>query len=344
MASLWRGSTSRHRLMSLRRLGHDVVPFDMDPYIQTGGRLSQWLRYRAMIGPTVARFNRDLIAVADGDKFDLAWFERPVFLWPRTLKIISERVIQTVQHNTDNPFGSRGDPGWRLFLKALPLFDVNLVPRKVSIAEYKAAGAQEVIYMHFAYDPAIHFPPPDRWSDSDRPYDVSFTGSPYDRRPDLIRALWRHHGIRVGTCGSRWDRVFTRKERDVFYDGPAAYNEAYRERIWGSKINLGFLTHSNNDQTARRWFEIAACGGFLLAERSAHAGDYFVDGREAAFFSSVDECAALIRRYLPDEAARAEIARAGHDRAVSSGYGNDARLGRVLSELAAARKSREGAG
>ena len=49
------------------------------------------------------------------------------------------------------------------------------------------------------------------------------------------------------------------------------------------------------------------------------------------FFTDLEECAAKIRQYLPDEAARVRIAAAGHARAVRDGYGNDAQVERILN-------------
>ncbi len=80
-------------------------------------------------------------------------------------------------------------------------------------------------------------------------------------------------------------------------------------------------------------FEIAGCGAFLLAERSAGHRQRFVEDEEAVFFSDLEECAAKIRRYLPDEAARDRIAAAGRARAVRDGYSNDAQVERILSHL-----------
>src|SRR6185437_9057404 len=104
----------------------------------------------------------------------------------------------------------------------------------------------------------------------------------------------------------------------------------YREAIWRSKINLSFITHSNQDEFVHKSFEIAGCGGFLLAERSAGHLERFREGEEAVFFSSFEECVEKIRRYLPDEVARARIAAAGHARAVRDGYHNDRQMGLIV--------------
>ena len=73
--------------------------------------------------------------------------------------------------------------------------------------------------------------------------------------------------------------------------------DAYRNAIWRSRINLAFVTRSNRDQVAQKAFEITACGGFLLAERSPEHQACFREDEEAVFFSDFDECRAKIERY-----------------------------------------------
>jgi spore maturation protein CgeB len=81
-------------------------------------------------------------------------------------------------------------------------------------------------------------------------------------------------------------------------------------------------------------FEIAGCGGFLLAERSEGHTSRFVEDQEAAFFSGYEELVAKIKRYLPDEPARRRIAAAGRARAERDGYHNDRQVGLVLARVA----------
>jgi spore maturation protein CgeB len=94
--------------------------------------------------------------------------------------------------------------------------------------------------------------------------------------------------------------------------------QQYREAIWRSRINLSFLTHSNQDEFVHKSFEIADCGGFPLAERSEGICSAFKEDEEAVFFTGFDEV--KIRRYLPDEAARQSIAAAGNLRGARDGY------------------------
>ena len=89
-----------------------------------------------------------------------------------------------------------------------------------------------------------------------------------------------------------------RLRRGLYRGHGELFKDAYREGIWKSKINLSFLTHSNHDEFAHKSFEIAACGGFLLVERSDGHLKRFVEDEEAVFFSTIEECAEKIRRYL----------------------------------------------
>ena len=80
-------------------------------------------------------------------------------------------------------------------------------------------------------------------------------------------------------------------------------------------------------------FEIAGCGGFLLAERSAGHLQRFDEDEEAVFFSTYDELVQKIRRYLPDEAARQRIASAGNVRAARDGYHNDRQVQLIIERM-----------
>ena len=265
--------------------------------------------------------------------FDLVWMDKAIFVRADTLRFLSAAGIRTVHYNPDNPIGPRGDPGWRLFRRALSHFDVHVVPREVNIDEYFALGAHNVILMPFAHEPSIHYPPPEEWSDANRPIEVGFIGSPYDDRGNFLTELWRRYDIKLKVRGSLWGGMLDEEERTSIYAGGPVYEDAYRRAIWETKINLAFVTHSNRDPYARRNFEIAACGGFMLSERAEGALAHFAEDREAAYFSDIEECAMKIRRYLGDAESRARLSHAARDRAVSSGYSNDARLANVLEEI-----------
>ncbi len=326
--------SSLYRLWALERLGHQVIPFNTFDY-QPRNRLVRSATHRLSVGPSIDRLNRDLLRIAEADKPDLFWADKLLTMRSRTIDRLRAMRIATVSYMIDNPFGPRRDPGWRLYMKNIPHYDLHVVQRDKNIADYTVRGARDVIKIQTAYEPTLHFPPPPTWSNADCNRDVSFIGTPYDNRAEILGRLWRECGLSVAVSGSAklWGRAM---QPDVFkatFRTGELYRTEYREAIWRSRINLSFLTHSNQDEFVHKSFEIAGCGGFLLAERSAGHLQRFKEDKEAVFFTGFDELAAKIRRYLPDEAARRRIAHAGNLRAARDGYHNDRQVSLILERI-----------
>jgi spore maturation protein CgeB len=326
--------SSLYRLWALERLGHQVIPFNTFDY-QPRNRLVRSATHRLSVGPSIDRLNRDLLRIAEADKPDLFWADKLLTMRSRTIDRLRAMGMATVSYMIDNPFGPRRDPGWRLYMKNIPHYDLHVVQRDKNIADYTVRGARDVIKIQTAYEPTLHFPPPATWSDADCDRDVSFIGTPYDNRAEILGRLWRECGFSVAVSGSAklWGRAM---QPDVFkatFRTGELYRTDYREAIWGSRINLSFLTHSNQDEFVHKSFEIAGCGGFLLAERSAGHLQRFKEDEEAVFFTAFDELVQKIRRYLPDEAARRRIAHAGNLRAARDGYHNDRQVSLILERI-----------
>jgi hypothetical protein len=326
--------SSLYRLWALERQGHTVIPLNAFEYEHSQPFLRK-LVYRAQLGPGVSRLNRDIVAIAERERPDVFWADKLLSLQPRTLQRFRRMGIVSISYMIDNVFGIRGDPGWRLYKKDLPHFDLHVVQRDKNVVEYRENGARDVLKIQTAYEPTIHFPPSASWRDSDRDRGVSFIGTPYDDRAQFLTRLWKEFDLPVVISGGLvWKKALGPEAAAALYSGNGElFRDEYREGIWRSKINLSFLTHSNHDEFVHKSFEIAACEGFLLAERSPGHLARFIEDEEAVFFEGIDECVAKIRRYLPDERARARIAAAGCRRAEVSGYHNDAQVASIVARL-----------
>jgi spore maturation protein CgeB len=334
-AQLSPNDSAQYRAWALERLGHTVITLNTLDY-QPASSLLRKVLHRAQVGPWVERLNRDILAAAEREKPEIFWADKLLGLQPRTLDRLREMGIATVSYMIDNAFGPRRDPGWRMYMKDIPHFDLHVVQRDKNIADYMERGARNVIKIQTAYEPTIHFPPQSEIADAQRDRGVSFIGTSYDDRPAFLTRLWREFRIPVVISGDRMWKV--RLEPDAaaaLYTGTELYGKEYREAIWHSKINLSFITHSNQDEFVHKSFEIAGCGGFLLAERSDGHKARFREDEEAVFFTGFDECLEKVRKYLPDEAARTRIAAAGRKRAIRDGYTNDAQVARILDRLLA---------
>ncbi|MFQ5850570.1 MAG: glycosyltransferase, partial [Candidatus Binatia bacterium] len=101
-----------------------------------------------------------------------------------------------------------------------------------------------------------------------------------------------------------------------------------------SKICLNNLTREpNRHGHLMRTFEIAACGGFQLSERSEETLTFFEEGKEIECYGSLEECREKIKYYLSHEAERRKIAVRGHQRCRASGYSYADRAKQVLSSF-----------
>ena len=321
------GTYGQYRRQTIERLGHQVTAVDWGDYTIANSLLSK-VAYRLAAGPHALRLNADLLQIAERERPEIFWSDKGLLVQPATLKRMRQLGVFSVSYMIDNAFGPRRDPGWRLYNKDIPFYDLHVTQRDVSIPDYLSRGAPNVMKVQTAFEPTVHYPPPARFSDADRDRFVSFVGSPYDDRAAILQRL-HDDGVPVIVNGAKWmwNRQF-RPDVQKIVESNELWDKDYRDAIWRSRINLSFLTKANRDENTHKSFEIAACEGFLLAERSEGHRLKFKEDEEAVFFSDYDELKAKILRYLPDEAARTSIAAAGHARAMRDGYGNDTQVGR----------------
>src|ERR1700722_11821833 len=211
--------SSLYRLWALERLGHEVIPVNAYGY-ESGNALVRKLAHRLAIGSGVDRLNRDLIQIAERERPALLWADKLLWMRPKTLDRMRAMGIVTISYMIDNPFGPRRDPGWRLFMKGIPSYDLHVVQRDKNITDYKSHGGRDVIKIQTAYEPTLQFPPPPGWSDADRDRDVSFIGTPYDDRGTTLTRLWREHHLSVAVSGNpkAWARAMP----------PDAYKATFR--------------------------------------------------------------------------------------------------------------------
>src|ERR1700678_3218040 len=164
--------SSLYRLWALERLGHKVGP--LNAYEDSEGGVLGKITFRLAAGPSISRLSRDLLRTAEQEKPDLVWTDKLLGMQPKTLQRLRAMGIATVSYMIDNPFGTRKDPGWRLYMQDIPHYDLHVVQRDKNILDYTSRGARSVIKIQTAYEPTLHFAPPAGWSDADRDRGVSF--------------------------------------------------------------------------------------------------------------------------------------------------------------------------
>jgi glycosyltransferase involved in cell wall biosynthesis len=332
---------------ALRRAGVDVIPFRFAPFFQG---YAGW-RYLGKVeealpmlpGPALARLNGALLRAVQAHRPDCVLIWRGTHVLPLTLRAIRERTgAKLASYNNDDPFGPwrhRRAPWhhrvlWIWYLAGLKESDLTLVYRPVNVGEAQAAGARNVRVLVPYFVPWIHRPL--ELSDGERQQydcDVVFVGH-YERdgREEYIRALIAA-GFRVRVFGGEyWNRWAPEDLRNALGTVTPVYGDEYAKALSGAKVALGLLSRLNRDVYTRRHFEIPACGGLLVSERTHELEGMFKDGEEVVFFSSPSELVERVRTLLADPVEQRRIRENGRRRVWQDGHDVVSRM-RELVEL-----------
>lgn len=240
--------------------------------------------------------------------------------------------VANVNHDD---FFSRYPSSWsRTQRAAIPAYDAILTTRTVNVEEIRPRNPN-VRFFSFSYDPETHRPVPippterDVWG-----VDVVFVGQWAPHRSAVIEALVRAVPARYAIRGPGWDAVPARSPVAPFVTPTHVWGDDMAKALGGAKIALGFLRKENRDDYTQRTFEIPACGGLLLAERTAMHRSIYREGVEAEFFDPdrPDELIAKVRALLADDARREAIRAAGMAALRAGAYTYDDRI-QELNEI-----------
>ena len=294
---------------------------------------------KRLFGPRdLAGVNRAMLDAVRGDSFDVIWVDRGITVERSTLAEVRDACpdARIVHYNPDDPFGDYGMSEFRTFMKAIPEYDVHLIPRKPNVPEYLDWGAKRVeqVVPFWGYDPEAHRKV--TLSDDERRHygaPVGFIGMAEKERAASITRLVRE-GFSVKVWGNRWSSYLEDDETRKVIAGPAQFGENYARIISSFDINLAFLRRQNRDEHTSRSVELPAAGAFMLAERTDEHLQLFEEGREAEFFESDDELVEKVRYYGERPEERARIAEAGRQRALRDGYDNRSVVTEMLSRIA----------
>ena len=190
-------------------------------------------------------------------------------------------------------------------------------------------GARHVVLSQQSFCPLRY-----KYPSSDPRYvcDIGFIGHFEKHYARTLSSLNR--ACSVSVWGDSWQRAANwRYPRWEHVKGPGAFGVDYVNALASFKIGLGLLSKFIPERHTTRSFEIPAAGTFLLAERTDEHQEFFIEGEEAEYFSSIDELTSKAEFYLRHPAVRARIAKRGHERCWRSGYDADSVLRRVLMEI-----------
>lgn len=330
VASLIPGGNGADRLRELELLGYGVVPFDVQARIDAACRPEKTLAARFNAGRAVRRINCDLKAWASANRFDAIWIDKGVWVHPATLRFLKLRASTgiAIHFTPDAQFLLNRS---RHFLRSIVDYDLCVTSKPVEVEIYRRHGARDVLLVIQGFGSRCRPLKSVRYLS-----DVAFVGRREPHYVGRLRALKRA-ALDVHVHGRSWVGYARRNAwaREVVQGGNV-WGDDYVSVLASSKVALGLLTKRFPESATTRTFEIPACGGFLLAERTDEHLSLFEEGAEAEFFGHDEEMLSKARFYTANDSERSRIAAAGLRRCLDSGYDSLSQLRRIMTHASVA--------
>ncbi|RME61152.1 hypothetical protein D6779_00585 [Candidatus Parcubacteria bacterium] len=197
-------------------------------------------------------------------------------------------------------------PGIRLLDKltsALPEYRTVFTFSKALVPVFFQMGARDVRWLPFACDPVLQRPV---GSMRDYECNIAYLGCWGPLQEQWLMPM-AEKGLHI--YGSGWDRLGRgsplrecwRPGKGMGHDMPAA--------IAGAKIVFNIVRAEHGCAHSMKTFEIPACGGFMITNRTDEQACFLEDRKEAVFFDSAQEAMDAVEYYLRHESERRLIAR-----------------------------------
>jgi spore maturation protein CgeB len=321
---------------TLREMGHEVCVFTDASYLGKYAKGVLWRAYRhfarKLLNKDREAIVKDLLGLATLNKPDIAIILKGLLLSAQDVAALQDLNCWTVNINHDDFFSSNPNNWSAIQRDALSQYDYIFPTREVNVAEVRPYN-KNVEFFPFAYYPKIHRPVPipaeekERWN-----VDVVFVGTWESRRCELLEHLVSCVPGDYAIYGSQWEKIGSESPLRPFIKMTELGPDEMAKAVGGARISLGFLRKENRDDYTQRTFEIPACGGVLLAERTERHRQWFEEGIDAEFFDQTrpeelcDKAALLLR----DDERRERIRLKGMARVNSGAHTYRDRLQRLL--------------
>ncbi|QDV69512.1 hypothetical protein Poly24_32280 [Rosistilla carotiformis] len=322
------GTTSRMRCDTLQRILPTMAwgAIDTDTAFANASRVWRSVGFRWKFGPMVAAVNQNVCEQIEGQRFDLIWVDKAIYLFPSTVRRLRD-TCETLVHFTPDTafFGNRS----RHFFRTAALYDLLVTTKSFELDQYDAlVGSGRVMLVTQAYDTALH-----RVSDCkpvEKRRDTVFVGLCEPDRQRCVETLL-DAGVPIRLGGRGWEKLLRRRGSDarLTFLGSRVFGLDYVRAIAEGSVGLGLLSKRFPELHTTRTLEIPACGTVVATERNIETTQIF-SPNEALFFENYDDLACQVVSLLGAREELGKLEHAGWKRVTTGGYSYDCVLASVL--------------
>lgn len=302
---------------AFHQLGHEAVIFDWTQWLYRSKKytLTNRVLDRILVRTIAKKINSNFISFLKKGRYDLMVVMKGLHISPESVMEAKKYTKFVVNWNPDDFFNPLNNS--RYLLESFDKYDCIFTPRKHLIQEYYKKKAKRVGLLNWYYLPNFLRPVEISLKEKGKyASDLVFIGTWSKRRENILNSL---RGFNLKIWGSHWCKSRRAFRRNFECNNPIFMEEMCKV-INASKINLNILTKENRDTTNIRNFEIPACGGFQLSERSNEILEMFEEDKEIVCFETVEELISKCDYYLKDESERERIRLNGYRRLISGNH------------------------
>ena len=323
--------TSRDRADALRRLGHRIEHIELRKLLPKTAWVDRvtWKVGGHWFAPWIAHSLKEKLT---WKHFELCLVDSGELVSPSVVKVLRAHAARVINYNIDDPLGERDKARFIAYRRSLPHYDLCIVVRSENVEEARLLGARDVARVYRSADEIAHAPR--LLSEEDRAYwgsEVLFLGTWFPERGAFLLELIKR-GVPLTICGANWHKAPEWASLKSHWRVGQIRGDNYAKAIQCAKVNLGLLSKGNRDLHTTRSLEIPALGGLLCAERTSEHTGMYEEGKEALFWSDVDECAAMCRLALDNEDLRQRISAAGRARLIANGHYNEKIMNTIVEK------------
>lgn len=310
----WRGANDASFAYAFRDIGNEVEIINVKKFFNTDYIINRVVRkvYRQPPIWEIIKFNEEIIRRVNAFRPNIIFVAKGLWIKPETIDYLKSKGIYTIHWHPDDAFNMENSS--RYLNESNSKYDLIVTPKTFNVDEYKKVGANSILCIRYCYDPNIHYPV--NLSNNDKEKygsDLVFVGAMRKKRVDELEYIF-NKGFDIRIWGTGWSKLNSNYLIKNTCTMKPVYAEDMSKVFQSSKIVLGFLNAENRDLHTARTYEVPACGGFFLAERTSEHQEIFKEGKEAEFFDDLDELCEKSNFYLKNEELRKKIAISGYEK------------------------------
>lgn len=187
---------------------------------------------------------------------------------------------------------------------AIPQFSGVFTFARALVPVFYQLGAVKAFYLPFGFDSRTHQPQP---RDHDRT-NIGYFGT-WGRGPEYWLRCVLPYGLAI--YGDGWARVpHSDPLRRVWARSSGTLGD-FAKKIASVEIVFNIVRAEHGCTQSMKTFEIPACGGFQLTNRTEEQLSFFREGVDCEYYDSVDELTSKLEFYLRNPTSVKRIARSG---------------------------------